>query len=90
MPNSAVIQGFFPGGPPRLAGARSLPLPGSSVQRIPNGVATQLPAPLANLHATGGQTLPPAVREKMEGAVTLDVPLDVDVGVADNWRDAKP
>jgi DNA polymerase-1 len=31
-----------------------------------------------------------AVREKMEGAVALDVPLDVDVGIADNWRDAKP
>ncbi len=30
------------------------------------------------------------VREKMEGAVKLDVPLDVDVGIADNWRDAKP
>jgi DNA polymerase-1 len=30
------------------------------------------------------------VREKMERAVKLDVPLDVDVGVAENWRDAKP
>ena len=30
------------------------------------------------------------VRETMSGAVTLAVPLDVDVGVAGNWRDAKP
>jgi DNA polymerase-1 len=30
------------------------------------------------------------VREKMERAVKLDVPLDVDVGIAENWRDAKP
>jgi DNA polymerase-1 len=30
------------------------------------------------------------VRERMEGAVALNVPLTVDVGVADNWRDAKP
>jgi DNA polymerase I len=30
------------------------------------------------------------VREKMERAVKLDVPLDVDVGTAGNWRDAKP
>jgi DNA polymerase-1 len=29
------------------------------------------------------------VREKMEGAVRLTVPLTVDVGIADNWRDAK-
>jgi DNA polymerase I-like protein with 3'-5' exonuclease and polymerase domains len=26
----------------------------------------------------------------MENAVKLDVPLDVDVGIAENWRDAKP
>jgi DNA polymerase-1 len=29
------------------------------------------------------------VRELMQNAVTLAVPLDVDVGYADNWRDAK-
>jgi DNA polymerase-1 len=30
------------------------------------------------------------VREKMEDAVALKVPLTVDVGIAENWRDAKP
>ncbi len=29
------------------------------------------------------------VRERMEGAAALSVPLTVDIGVADNWRDAK-
>jgi DNA polymerase I-like protein with 3'-5' exonuclease and polymerase domains len=29
------------------------------------------------------------VREKMEAAVELSVPLTVDVGIAENWRDAK-
>ena len=29
------------------------------------------------------------VKEKMSRAVRLDVPLDVDVGVGENWRDAK-
>jgi len=29
------------------------------------------------------------VRQTMEGAVTLRVPITVDVGTADNWRDAK-
>jgi DNA polymerase I-like protein with 3'-5' exonuclease and polymerase domains len=29
------------------------------------------------------------MRETMQGAVTMKVPLTVDVGVAGNWRDAK-
>jgi DNA polymerase-1 len=28
------------------------------------------------------------VKEKMENAVTLDVPLQVDIGVGKNWSDA--
>jgi DNA polymerase-1 len=30
-----------------------------------------------------------AVRKLMEGAVKLTVPLTVDIGIGDNWKDAK-
>ena len=30
------------------------------------------------------------VRDRMEHAATLEVPLTVDIGIAGNWRDAKP
>ena len=30
------------------------------------------------------------LKREMESAVSLDVPLIVDVGIADNWMDAKP
>jgi DNA polymerase-1 len=36
------------------------------------------------------ETAAAVVRERMEQAVALSVPLTVDVGIAENWRDAKP
>ena len=29
-----------------------------------------------------------AIKEEMEGVVELAVPLDVEIGIADNWADA--
>ena len=34
----------------------------------------------------GGRRLAPILRETMEGALTLDVPLTVDVKVGDDWE----
>jgi DNA polymerase-1 len=30
------------------------------------------------------------VRDRMQGAAALKVPLTVDVGIGENWKDAKP
>jgi DNA polymerase I len=35
------------------------------------------------------EELSEVVRDKMQGAAALNVPLTVDVGVGDNWKDAK-
>ena len=36
------------------------------------------------------EDLAPVVREVMEGALTLDVPLDVDLKVGDDWESMTP
>jgi DNA polymerase-1 len=40
------------------------------------------------IHEDETQELPAKLKEMMENAYTLDVPLDVEIGLADNWLDA--
>jgi DNA polymerase-1 len=45
---------------------------------------------LVETPAAGAEHVAEILKREMEGAVSLDVPLIVDVGIADNWMDAKP
>ena len=45
---------------------------------------------LVETSATAAEKVAGILKREMEGAVSLDVPLIVDVGIADNWMDAKP
>ena len=45
---------------------------------------------LVEAPADESQQVADILKREMESAVTLDVPLVVDVGMADNWMDAKP
>jgi DNA polymerase-1 len=35
------------------------------------------------------ETIAELVRQNMESAASLDVPLTVDIGIGENWKDAK-
>jgi DNA polymerase I len=45
---------------------------------------------LVEASAGAAERVAEILKREMESAVTLDVPLVVDVGIADNWMDAKP
>ncbi len=45
---------------------------------------------LVETPAAAAEHVAAILKREMEGAVSLDVPLIVDVGIADNWMDAKP
>jgi DNA polymerase-1 len=45
---------------------------------------------LVETPAAAAEHVAAVLKREMEGAVSLDVPLIVDVGIADNWMDAKP
>jgi DNA polymerase-1 len=45
---------------------------------------------LVEVAADSAENVAEILKREMEAAVSLDVPLVVDVGIADNWMDAKP
>jgi DNA polymerase-1 len=45
---------------------------------------------LVETPAASAEQVAAVLKKEMEAAVSLDVPLIVDVGIADNWMDAKP
>ena len=45
---------------------------------------------LVEASAKSAEEVAKILKHEMETAVSLDVPLIVDVGIADNWMDAKP
>jgi DNA polymerase-1 len=45
---------------------------------------------LVEVAADSAEKVAAILKREMESAVSLDVPLIVDVGIADNWMDAKP
>jgi DNA polymerase-1 len=45
---------------------------------------------LVEVAADAAEQVAAVLKREMESAVSLDVPLIVDVGIADNWMDAKP
>lgn len=45
---------------------------------------------LVEVAADSAEPVAKILKREMEAAVSLDVPLIVDVGIADNWMDAKP
>jgi len=45
---------------------------------------------LVEVAAGAAEHVAEVLKREMEAAVSLDVPLIVDVGIADNWMDAKP
>jgi DNA polymerase I len=44
---------------------------------------------LFEVPAGRAETIAGLVRQKMESAASLDVPLTVDVGIGENWKEAK-
>jgi DNA polymerase-1 len=44
---------------------------------------------LFEVHAAKAEETAALVREKMQGAASLRVPLTVDIGIGENWKEAK-